>query len=116
MGKTLQFDKLTIGERLRYIMEVREVKQIDLAPKVGVGQSALSNIITDSSRKPNAYTLIALCEELRISPHWLLYGTGDPFAWAPVTSPEQVELLNVYRSLPAEGKRELLKAARSMLK
>jgi transcriptional regulator with XRE-family HTH domain len=116
MGQTLQFKKMTIGERLRYAMEVRQITQVDLAPKVGVGQSALSNIMTDSSRKPNAFTLIALCDELRISPHWLLYGDGDPYAWAPVTAQDQVELLNIFRALPADAKRSLLATARSLMK
>lgn len=109
-----QFAKMTIGERIRYSMEVREIKQTELAEKIGVGQSAISNLVNDASRKPSAPTLLAIAEELRINPGWILTGEGDPYAWAPVTHATQVELLNLFKGMTEEGKKALLASARAM--
>jgi transcriptional regulator with XRE-family HTH domain len=110
------FVKMTVGERLRWLMEYREIKQTELAPRIGITQSGISNLVTDSARKPSAPTLLALAEELRCSPNWLLDGKGDPFAWAPLTSPEQVELITAFRSLDTGGRKALLDVAKSMKK
>lgn len=48
------FKRMTIGDRLRWLMEVRDIKQVELAEQVGITQAAISNLVTDSSRKPSA--------------------------------------------------------------
>jgi len=48
------FERMTIGDRLRYLIEVRRYTQVELAKKVGVTQAAISNLVIDSSRKPSA--------------------------------------------------------------
>jgi transcriptional regulator with XRE-family HTH domain len=110
------FMKMTVGERLRWLMEFREIKQTELAPRIGITQSGISNLVTDSARKPSAPTLLAIAEELRCSPNWLLDGKGDPFAWAPLTSPDQVELIEAFRGLDKHGRQALLDVAKSMKK
>lgn len=111
-----KFKAMSIGDRIRYVMEVREVKQTELAERLGIGQSAISNLVTDASRKPSAPTLLALAAELQINPNWILTGEGDPYGWAPVTHENQVELLNLFKGMTAEGKAALLAAARAMAK
>lgn len=108
------FKRMTIGDRLRWIIETRNISQTALASKVGVTQAAISNLVTDSSRKPSAPTLIAIAAELQINPNWILTGDGDPFAWAPVTSESQVELLNLFKGMSEESKVALLAVARTM--
>jgi len=110
------FTRMTIGDRVRWLMEVREIKQVELAERIGVTQAAISNIVTDSSRKPSAPTLLALAEALNCNPQWILDGHGDPYAWAPVTSESQVELLQLFKSMPSEAKSALLATARAMAK
>lgn len=108
------FLRMTIGDRLRWLMEHREIKQTELAARIGITQAGISNIVTDSARKPSAPTLLKLAEELRCNPSWLMTGEGDPFAWAPVTSDAQVELLNLFRSMDDSGRKALLQVARNM--
>lgn len=108
------FLRMTIGERLRWLMEYREIKQTELASRIQMTQSGISNLVTDSARKPSAPTLLKLAEELRCSPNWLITGVGDPFAWAPVTTENQVELLNLFRSMDDGSRKALLQVARSM--
>lgn len=108
------FKKMTIGDRLRWLLEDREISQTALAEKVGVGQAAISNLVTDSSRKPSAPTLIGIACELECNPNWILTGEGEPYSWAPVTAENQVELLNLFKSMDAAGKQALLGVARNM--
>jgi len=108
------FRKMSVGDRVRWLMEVREIKQTELALKIGIGQAAISNIVTDSSRKPSAPTLIALSAELRCNPQWVLDGEGDPFRWAPITEQSQVDLLNLYRGMSEESRRVLMSVAKNL--
>lgn len=109
------FKKMSVGDRVRWLMEVRTIKQTELSLKIGVGQAAISNIVTDASRKPSAPTLLAIAEELRCNPNWILTGEGDPFAWAPVTSQTQVELLNLFKGMSEDSKRALIAVAKTMV-
>jgi transcriptional regulator with XRE-family HTH domain len=108
------FQKMSVGDRVRYLMEKREIKQTELAAKIGVGQAAISNIVTDASRKPSAPTLLAIAGELQCNPNWILTGEGDPYAWAPVTSESHVQLLNLFNGLSEEGRKALLAVAKTM--
>jgi transcriptional regulator with XRE-family HTH domain len=108
------FQRLSIGDRLRWLIEVRGIKQTELAEKIGVTQAAISNIVTDSTRKPSAPTLMKLAAALQCNPTWILTGEGDPYGWAPVTSTAHVELLNLYRAMSPDSQAALLTVARSM--
>lgn len=110
------FAGMSIGQRLRWVLENREVKQLHLAQKLGIMQSTISNIVTDSARKPSADTLLMLCEELRCSPSWLMSGKGDPFAWVPITAPEQVELIHNWLDMSPENRVALQGMARALAK
>jgi len=111
-----KFQQMSVGDRLRYIMEVRCIKQTELAALINIGQAGISNIVTRKSRKPSAPTLLAMAEVLAVNPSWLLNGAGDPYAWAPVTSESQVELLNLFRAMTENGKTSMLTVARCMAK
>ena len=108
------FKRMTIGDRLRWLMEVREIKQVELAAQVGITQAAISNLVTDSSRKPSAPSLLRIAMVLKCNPMWVLTGEGDPYAWAPVTSAQEVELLNLFHALGVDSKAALIAVARSM--
>lgn len=109
-----QFASMSIGDRLRWALEHRQVKQLHLAQKLGINQSTISNIVTDSSRSPSAVTLLQLADELRMDPHWLMTGKGEPFNWAPITHPEQVEIINAWRDMDPAGRAALLGMARAL--
>ena len=89
-------------------------KQVELAAKIGVTQAAISNIVTDSSRKPSAPTLMKLAMALGCNPQWILDGKGDPFAWQAVTQDSHVELLTLFKNMPEEARQALLASARAM--
>jgi transcriptional regulator with XRE-family HTH domain len=112
----VDFTMLTIGDRIRWLMEYREIKQVELAERIGVTQAAISNLVTDASRKPSAPTLLKIAAALECSPGWILDGEGDPFKYAPLTGASQVELINLFNNMDAGSKSALLAAARAMKK
>jgi transcriptional regulator with XRE-family HTH domain len=106
--------RMSVGDRIRYVMELREIKQTQLAARIGLTQSAISNMVTASTHKPAAPSLLAIARELQVNPQWILDGEGDPFSWAPVTDPAQAELLNIYRAMDSEARDALTAVARAM--
>lgn len=110
------FEKMTIGDRLRYLIEVRRYTQVELAEKIGVTQAAISNLVTDSSRKPSAPTLLKLAAALQANPDWIMTGQGEPFQMNVIGAKSEQELLEAFRQLDDQAKAALLSAAKAMKK
>jgi transcriptional regulator with XRE-family HTH domain len=104
----------TIGDRVRFALEARGMKQTEIAERIGVTQAAISNIVTDSSRKPSAPTLLKLASALQANPYWIISGEGAPFEITTVGRDDERKLIELYRELPPAKKPELLKIARTM--
>jgi transcriptional regulator with XRE-family HTH domain len=98
--------RLSRGDRLRWIMEYRGIKQTELAVRIGLTQSAISNLVTDKARKPSAPTLLKLADVLGLRPEWLLHGDGNPFPNSRPGEPTP-ELAQLVRAL-SESDRQLL--------
>lgn len=111
---TKNFKNLTIGDRLRYLIEVRGYTQVELAKKCGITQAAISNIVTDASRKPSAPTLLKLAAALQANPEWIITGEGDPFQMNVIGAKSEQQLLEVFRDLDDQSKAALLAAAKAM--
>lgn len=105
---------MTIGERLRWLIEVHETTQTALAEETGLTQSAISNLVTDSSRKPSAPSLLRIAKALRVNPQWILDGKGDPWSWRPIENAAQVELLDLWDQMTPESRQALLATAKQM--
>lgn len=103
-----------IGDRVRFVLEARGMKQTELAQRIGVTQAAISNIVTDSSRKPSAPTLLKLASALQANPYWIISGEGAPFEITTVGRDDERKLIEIYREIDPAKKPDLLKAARSM--
>lgn len=121
----------TVGDRLRWLLEARGMTQTDLAatmkrlsqddrkdiPKqsqAAQGQSAISNLVTDASRKPSAPTLLRMAAALGANPHWIIFGDGQPFEVAAATRKEERDLLSTFRDMDPTAQNALLAAARAM--
>ncbi len=74
---------VSIGDRIRWLIEARKLKQTEIAEKMGISQAAISNWITGSSRKPSAPSLVRLADVLGSNPTWIIYGEGTPFTQKP---------------------------------
>ena len=110
------FAAMTVGERVRWLLEVKGLKQTEMAAKMGTTQAMVSNIVTDSSRKPSAPSLLAMADVFECRPSWILDGRGDPFAWAVVSDARQAELLRLFKALAEPQKEALLVTARALAK
>lgn len=108
------FEQMTIGDRIRYLRELQGYKQAELAMKAGITQAAISNLETDSSRKPSAPTLLRLAEALECDPQWLLDGIGEPKQERALNSSSENELLEAFRAMTPAARRALLAAAKAM--
>jgi transcriptional regulator with XRE-family HTH domain len=104
--------KLSVGQRIRWLIEERGMTQVEVADKVGITQASVSNWVTDSSRRPSGKSLIALAEALGANPTWILDGSGNPFDVAAVWSAQERELLAAFRAMDPAGRAALLKAAK----
>jgi transcriptional regulator with XRE-family HTH domain len=112
---TKNFERMTAGDRLRYLIEVRGYTQVELASKIGVTQAAISNLVTDSSRKPSAPTLLKLAAALQANPEWILTGQGDPFEINIVGKRSEKDLLDAFRNMDMQAQAALLAAAKAMV-
>ena len=111
---TKNFEKLSIGDRLRYLIEVRKYTQVELAKKIGVTQAAISNLVTDSSRKPSAPTLLKLAAALQANPDWIMTGQGEPFEMNIIGKRSERDLLEAFRNMDSQAQAALIAAARAM--
>lgn len=67
---------MTLGERLKFLRGGES--QTSFGKKIGVSQSSLSTYELDS-RAPDATTLQVICKLYKVSPEWLLFGTGPTY-------------------------------------
>jgi transcriptional regulator with XRE-family HTH domain len=111
---TKNFEKLSIGDRLRYLIEVRGYTQVALAQKIGLTQAAISNLVTDSSRKPSAPTLLKLAAALQANPDWILTGEGEPFQMNTIGARAEQTLIELFRHMDDQSKAAILAAAKAM--
>ncbi|EOI3569017.1 helix-turn-helix domain-containing protein [Cronobacter dublinensis] len=96
----------TLGRRvLRRRKDVR-LTQRDLAKALGISHATISLWESDNT-EPSGKNLFALAKVLQCSPTWLLFGDedkepGEPLALTaqPSLSPDEQEMLDLYRALP----------------
>lgn len=61
----------TIGDRLKYSLEIRKMTQREFAERLDMTEPTISRYIK-GTRQPNADTIIAICRVLGVSADWLL--------------------------------------------
>ena len=103
----------TLAKRVRGLRKTHGLTQTQLAQKVGVSQSAISDIESGDTKKTLGPTIAALCAALRTNADWLQSGVGSPGP-SVTTGIEEGELLAVFRALPENMRTALLMTARAM--
>lgn len=63
-------------ERLRQVLEDRDMSQAELARELGVGMATVSEWFT-RGRVPNGDVMLRLPHALQVNGHWLLTGEGS---------------------------------------
>ncbi len=90
------------------------MKQTELAAAIGRTQASISNVCTDSSRRPNAETLLRMAAALQCSADWLVRGNGHPFEINVVGADDEKRLLADWRELDDQAKSAILAAIHAM--
>lgn len=104
----------TIGGRIKWLLDIREITQVQAAARCGITQAAISNLVTDASRKPSAPTLLKLANELNASANWIITGEGSPFEVVTVSRDSEKQLLAVFRELDAAGQQAVMATAKAL--
>lgn len=92
------------------------MKQTELAEKIGRTQASISNLVTTSTRRPNAETLLRMAAALECSAEWLVRGEGNPFEISTVGRRAEKDLLDAFRNMDPQAQAALLAAAHAMKK
>lgn len=112
---------MSIGTRIRDARKQANLTQGQLAARIGIKQSTISELETGES---TGTTLIAsFAKELGVSALWLETGKGDPYpqhsqvaarreARMVLAYEDEEELLDLYRRSDERGKSEILARAR----
>lgn len=112
--KEMPNDLSTIGKRVRWWREYRKLERKELAQLCGMSPTALSDLELDRTRKGSYLHVIAA--NLRLNPHYLQRGKGEPEAefvqeapaeptWPFVAIPRtKLEKLNAIERSYAESK------------
>lgn len=105
----------TTSERLKEIMALRNIKQVDIIEKTGITKGALSSYIS-GRYEPKQKTIYQLAKCLDVNEAWLM-GLDVPMDRRPVAPVihndiQREELLKNYEMLNDEGREELLKYSR----
>jgi transcriptional regulator with XRE-family HTH domain len=101
------------GERLNEILNLKGIRQIDLADKINMAQNTMSQYITDI-REPDLEKFVKICKALDVSADKLL--GLDPIS--KISSPDEEDVfkgfINSYVGMSDEG-RSLMKGLISFL-
>ncbi len=104
---------MTLGDRLRIILEERNLKQIDFAKSLGVSANYISLLIS-GKRGPISDTLAKLIEETYgYSAAWIMTGDGEKIS-NPSLSAAKVEFIKKIQKMPDDEITALLAFANSL--
>lgn len=104
---------MTLADRIRLLMELRDVKQNELARRVKLTSGAMSLLLSGDSKKPSQVTLLRLADVLEAHPEWILHGTG-PMLRGEGPPAELSEAVDLLKRLDADELETVVKLLRSM--
>ena len=98
--------------RLKAMMDILSLKQSDIVARTGITKSALSNYL-HGTREPRQDQISKIAEPFNINPSWLMGYDVPMFVYDNGTNisgieKEEKELLEMYRNLDEESKRQLV--------
>lgn len=90
---------MAFGDKLREILEQRELLQVDFAKKMNVSKSSLNSYI-NNHQLPNILLVRDMAKELGVSIDYLL--DYQPNSEGVAVSPKEAELVREFRALSDE--------------
>ena len=107
---------MTLGARIRQARQTAGLSQAELADTLGITRSACSQWESDQGTGPRRARLEALAEALGVSYTWLATGRENAIGESEPAylNAEQLELLRLFKAMPAKQRRALLDFLRSL--
>ncbi len=102
---------MTFGEKLKEVLDQKDITQKKFAAKVNISESAISDYV-NNRRLPNIILICDFAKELGVSVDYLL--DYKPNSDSIALSPTELELIKTLRTLPKE-KQDLLISLIDML-
>lgn len=125
MNANDSFEKMTVGERLRYLRKCPEVNLPleKFGERIGFKKSSISTIET-GRQELSSPMFRAICREFNVREAWLLHGTGDMFAKSEEISLDdfarqhgatdfEIKIIKAYFSLGDDLRHEFLAQLRA---
>jgi transcriptional regulator with XRE-family HTH domain len=101
-------------QRIIALRKALKLKQIDFARKMGMRQTTLSNIETGKNGVSEAVTRL-ICLTFNVSETWLRTGAGPMFGSGLPSSPDEEELVTLFRKHSPAVQRVILNMLRELL-
>lgn len=79
----------TLAKRLKYLLQINQMTQDELARKVNVSQQAINYILTEKTRKPK--NILKIAAVFDVNPYWLETGEGNKFDDVRITNPAELD-------------------------
>jgi transcriptional regulator with XRE-family HTH domain len=101
-------------ERIIEVRKAFNLKQLQFAQRLGIKQSTLSNIETGQNGVTDANVRL-ICMTFSVNETWLRSGDGPMFSNGVPGSPDETELLDIFRKLLPPTKKAILNHIRDLL-
>lgn len=104
---------MPLAERIRAARLAAGLSQSELARRIKRNASAVNHMESGRSKALKSETVLALASALSVSAYWLETGLGSPTADARL-SPEEGEVISLYRSMNASTRDAWLSVGRTL--
>lgn len=108
LPKKPAFSKKDVGARLRRLREARDVSQVELAKRLGVTQSNVSEM-ERGIRTVTSHFAVKLSKSLRVSIDEILIGSNGAAEKTPLSSVKLLRRVQRIEELPEARQRVVLK-------
>lgn len=107
---------MTFGERLKHLMEEKEVTQKEVSENLNIAISTFNGYANDY-REPDFSTLTSLAKYFGVSVDYLLGVTDERFSYTDIENPDQFnDLIHYYCNMSETARQLLLEEAKLLLK
>jgi transcriptional regulator with XRE-family HTH domain len=104
-------DLVAIGRRIAALRHEVKITQDQLAAGVGVGRSTIASVERGIDRA-GLLSTVAIADYFKVPMDWLLgrcVPVGGPFTDQITQNPDELHLMTIWRRLPVEDRRVMLK-------
>ena len=110
----------TMSERIKELIEVLNISKTEFADKINRSTGNVSDWLSGRA-KPSKNTMKMICQVLNVSYEWLSEGEGEMFVLEKEEltyelSVDEEILLDMYREMSKEAKKEIQLSARNILR